>query len=172
MTPTSPASARPPRDDARDGVMPPPGTRQLELLAPDAEEFLALFVAQFEGREIAVERTGPRRVRMPAADAMEFAYTYIWGAASFPFEAREQYGVLPYDDYRDRVVAWLSADGPTPIVVPIPRAESEYLQDGYRRGLADKLRFLDEHGAPCELPASNALWVYEKPGAASARSTR
>lgn len=148
----------------RDGVMPPPGVRELELLAPDAEEFLGLFVRQFEGRPIAVERTGPHRVRMSTADAMEFAYTYLWGAASFPFEVREQYGVLPYDAYRDHVVAWLSADGPAPTVVPIPRAAAEYVQDGYRRGLAGKLRFLDEQGAECDLPASNALWVYQKPG--------
>jgi SAM-dependent methyltransferase len=146
----------------RDGVMPAPGVRQLDLLAPDAEEFLALFTRQFEGRPIVVERTGPHRVRLSTADAMEFAYTYIWGAASFPFEVREQYGVLTYEAYRDHVVQWLSADGPAPIVVPIPSAEAEYVQGGYRRGLADKLRFLDEHGEPCDLPASNALWVYEK----------
>ena len=147
----------------RDGVMPPPGVRILELLAPDAEEFLALFEQQFEGRPIRSEWVGPRRVRLPAADAMEFAYTYIWGAASFPFEVREQYGVLPYDEYRDRVVEWLSADGPPPIVVPIPPDEAQYVQDGYRQGLAGRLRFLDEHGRPCDLPATNALWVFEKP---------
>src|SRR5215208_3997622 len=148
----------------RDGVMPPRGTRILELLDPDAEEFFALFVRQFEGRPTPAEWVGPRRVRLSAADAMEFAYTYVWGAASFPFEVREQYGVLPYDEYRDRVVAWLSADGPAPSVVAIPRADAEYVQEGYRRGLADRLRFLDEHGRPCDLPPTNALWVFEKPG--------
>jgi hypothetical protein len=101
---------------------------------------------------------------MSTADAMEFAYTYIWGAASFPFEVREQYGVLPYDAYRDAMVGWLSAAGPAPHVLPIARGEAEYVQDGYRRGLAGKLRFLDERGQPCDLPPSNALWVLEKPG--------
>ena len=38
---------------------------------------------------------------------MEFIYTYVWDPESFPYEVREQYGVLPYEEYRDRILEWL-----------------------------------------------------------------
>ena len=60
---------------------------------PDARGFFDLFVEQFEGRKISFEPIGDR-VRLSSADAMEFLYTYTWGPQSFPYEVREQYGVL------------------------------------------------------------------------------
>ena len=95
---------------------------------------------------------------------MEFLYKYTWGPASFPYEIREQYGVLPYDEYRDRVVGWLGAADPAhpPRAVALPARERSYLQDGYRTGLAGKVALEDEAGRPCDLPDSNCLLVFEK----------
>jgi len=148
----------------RDGVLPPPGARSLRFLVPEAREFFHLFAAQFEGRKVAFEPAGADRVRVPAADAAEFLFKYTWGAASFPYEIREQYCLLPYEEYRDSVLEWLAAADPghPPRAVPIPAAERSYLQDGYRTGLAGKVAIEDDRGRPCELPDANALWVYEK----------
>jgi SAM-dependent methyltransferase len=150
----------------RDGVMPPPGTRILELVAPDAREFFDLFVKQFEGRAVHFEALGPTRVKLSSADAMEFLYTYTWGPASFPYEVREQYGVLPYDEYRDRIVSWLTEKGEPPRWIALPPHERSYLQPGYERNLAGKVRLFDESGAPVRLPDSNCLLVFEKPAPA------
>lgn len=144
----------------RDGVMPPRGQeRLLRLLAPDAREMLDLYVAQFEGRPIRYAEEPDGRIRMSAEDAMAFMYTYNWGPASFPYEVREQYGVLPYDEYRDAILGWLGSDAR---VVPLPPAERSYLQPGYVEGLRGKIDLFDATGTPCRLPDSNALWVFEK----------
>jgi SAM-dependent methyltransferase len=90
----------------RDGVQPPPGRRRLRLIAPDARATFDLYAAQFEGRRIHVTELGSDRVELSAADAMEFLYTYTWGPASFPYEVRELYGILRYDDYVTQLVAW------------------------------------------------------------------
>ena len=90
----------------RDGVMPPPGTRRIRMLAPDVRTTLELYCAQFAGRAITYRELAPDRVEMSAADAMEFLYTYTWGAASFPYEVRELYGILPYDEYVAKLVDW------------------------------------------------------------------
>src|SRR5439155_9544984 len=86
----------------RDGVMPPPGVRRVQLIAHDAQSAFDLYVAQFEGRSIEVAELsappGIRRVELSTADAMAFLYTYTWGPASFPYEVRELYGILTYDD--------------------------------------------------------------------------
>jgi SAM-dependent methyltransferase len=148
----------------RDGVMPEPAVREIEFLASDAAEFFALFAAQFEGRAVRFERAGERRIRLDSADAMEFLYTYIWGPESFPYEVREQYGVLRYAEYRDAVLTWLGADGgPAPVAIPLPPEQASYVQGGYRRGLAGRVRLTDADGRDVDLPPSNALWVFEKP---------
>jgi hypothetical protein len=75
----------------RDGVMPPPGTRRIRMLAPDARTTLDARRA-VQGRPIRlVDRA--RSVQLASADAMEF-HTYTWGPASFPHEVRELYGIL------------------------------------------------------------------------------
>lgn len=142
----------------RDGVMPPEGIRIIELLDPDGREFFDLFVEQFEGRTITFEEAGDGRVKLSAPDAMEFLYTYTWGPSSFPYEVREQYGVLAYDEYRDRMLSWLDRAR----AVELPESVRSYLQPGYRDGLAPRVRLLDENGNPTELPDSNALWVLER----------
>lgn len=149
----------------RDGIRPPDDTRILELIAPDARELLDLFCEQFEGRPITYEALPDGRVKMSAADAMEFLYTYTWGPASFPYEIREQYGILTYREYEERLLAWLSQDpAHPPRIVELPEAQKSYLQDGYRTGLAPRVALFDGDGNRVELPDSNALLVVEKGG--------
>jgi SAM-dependent methyltransferase len=144
----------------RDGVMPPPGRRRIKLIAPDARPTLDLYVEQFEGRKITFTELARDRVEMSTPDAMEFLYTYTWGPASFPYEVRELYGILPYDDYVSALVDWVGRDHAT--VVDIPVHLRSYLQPGYRDNLAGKIELTDEHDRPVELPDSNCLIVIEK----------
>jgi SAM-dependent methyltransferase len=145
----------------RDGVMPPPATRRIRFVAADARPTFELYVAQFEGRRIVYEQLGSDRVELSAADAMEFLYTYTWGPASFPYEVRELYGILPYDAYVAKLVEWVG--GPDVAnVVDLPPAARSYLQPGYRDGLAGKIELTDEHDRPVELPDSNCLIVIER----------
>ncbi|MFN0246344.1 MAG: methyltransferase [Kofleriaceae bacterium] len=141
----------------RDGVMPPAGIRRIEMIAPDVRPTLELFCAQFEGRRITYTDLSPTRVEMSAPDAMEFLYTYTWGPASFPYEVRELYGILPYDEYVRSLLAWC---GPTARVIENPLRS--YLQPGYRDSLAGKVRLTDEHDEAVELPDSNCLIVIER----------
>lgn len=143
----------------RDGVMPPPGTRRIRMLAPDVAPTLALFAQQFEGRPIRYTELGPDRVEMTAADAMEFLYTYTWGPASFPYEVRELYGVLPYEEYAAQLVAWCGGPGAARLVENPLRS---YLQDGYRAALEGKIELTDERDRPAPLPDSNCLLVVER----------
>jgi SAM-dependent methyltransferase len=145
----------------RDGVMPPPGRRRIRLIAPDARTTLELYVAQFEGRRIAVRELAGDRVELSSADAMEFLYTYTWGPASFPYEVRELYGVLGYDDYVAHLVGWCGGAAAAR-VVELPPGLRSYLQPGYRDNLAGKVELTDEHDRPVELPDSNCLIVIEK----------
>ncbi len=143
----------------RDGVMPPPGTRRIRMLAPDVRTTLALYAAQFEGRKIAVTELGPTHVEMSAADAMEFLYTYTWGPASFPYEVRELYGILPYDEYVAQLVAWCGGEAACAVIAnPL----GSYLQSGYRDNLAGKIELTDEQDRPVPLPDSNCLIVLER----------
>jgi hypothetical protein len=140
--------------------MPPRGERwELRLIAPDAREALHLFATQFAGRKIEVENRGGDWVRMKAEDATEWMLKYNWGAASFPYEIREQYCVLPYEEYRERILEWLAPDVRA---VELPAGERSYLQQGYVDGLREKVEVFDATGAKRRLPDSNALWVFEK----------
>lgn len=143
----------------RDGVMPPPGVRRIRMIAPDVKPTLELYVAQFEGRPIRYTELAPDRVEMTSADAMEFLYTYTWGPASFPYEVRELYGVLPYDDYARALVEWCGGESAARVVDNPLRS---YLQPGYRDHLRDKIELTDEHDRPVELFDSNCVIVIEK----------
>lgn len=143
----------------RDGVMPPEGVRILRFLEPNAREFFELFAEQFEGRAIRYDVLDSDTVKLSTADAMEFLYTYTWGPESFPYEVREQYGILPYEAYLDRVRAWL---GPSARAVPLPAETASYLQPGYETGLSGRVELLDEARRPTRLPDSNCLIVVEK----------
>ncbi len=143
----------------RDGVMPPPGIRRIRMLAPDVRSTLDLYVAQFEGRAITFSELAPDLVEMSASDAMEFLYTYTWGAASFPYEVRELYGILRYAEYVGKLVEWCGGEA---VVKVIDTPYASYLQPGYRDNLAGKIALTDEHDRPVELPDSNCLIVIER----------
>lgn len=149
----------------RDGVMPPPGIRRLQLTAHDAQSAFDLYVAQFEGRRIGASELpappGLRRVELSTADAMEFLYTYTWGPASFPYEVRELYGILTYDDYVAHLIAWCGGDSAARAIALPPELRS-YLQPGYRDHLKGKIELTDERDRPVELPDSNCLIAIEK----------
>jgi SAM-dependent methyltransferase len=145
----------------RDGVMPPAGTRRIRFLAPDARPTFDLYVAQFEGRAIRFRELAPDRVELSAPDAMEFLYTYNWGPASFPYEVRELYGILPYADYVAALVDWVGGRGAAN-VIEIPAPLRSYLQPGYHDHLANKIELTDDHDHPVELPDSNCLIVIER----------
>ena len=98
---------------------------------------------------------------MATPDAMEFLYTYTWGPASFPYEVRELYGILPYDDYVAALVDWVGGRDVAK-VVEIPAHLRSYLQPGYRDNLAGKIELTDEHDRPAPLPDSNCLLVVER----------
>ena len=143
----------------RDGVMPPPGTRRIRFIAPDARPTFDLYVAQFEGRRIAFTELARDRVELSTADAMEFLYTYTWGPASFPYEVRELYGIMTYADYVAALLAWC---GTAARAVELPAELRSYLQPGYQTGLAGKIELTDEHDHAAALPDSNCLIVIEK----------
>jgi SAM-dependent methyltransferase len=145
----------------RDGVMPPPGVRRMRFVAADARPTFDLYVAQFEGRKLDYRELSAERVELSSADAMEFLYTYTWGPASFPYEVRELYGVMTYDQYVASLVEWVG--GPSAArVVEIPAHLRSYLQPGYREHLASKIELTDDHDRPVELPDSNCLIVVER----------
>ncbi|HEY4177003.1 MAG TPA: methyltransferase [Kofleriaceae bacterium] len=141
----------------RDGVMPAPGTRRIKMLSPDVKATLELYCAQFAGRAVTYTELAPDRVEMTTPDAMEFLYTYTWGPASFPYEVRELYGIMTYDDYVAALLRWC---GPAARVVP--NELGSYLQPGYRENLRTKIELTDERDQPVELPDSNCLIVIEK----------
>lgn len=145
----------------RDGVMPPPGRRRIRFVAPEARPTFDLYVAQFEGRAIEFRELAADRVELSTADAMEFLYTYTWGPASFPYEVRELYGVLPYEAYVTSLVDWVGGASVAQ-VVDIPAHLRSYLQPGYRDHLANKIELTDDHDRPVELPDSNCLIVIER----------
>lgn len=146
----------------RDGVMPQDEPRIIEFLDPNGPDFFRRFQQEFEGRKIRGDWLHDNRLALSAPDAMEFLYCYTWGPASFPYEVREQYGVLPYLEYRESILAWLKSGGRKAHAVELPDEMASYLQPGYRDGLEDKVRLLDHEGQQVELPDSNCLMVFEK----------
>ena len=145
----------------RDGIAPAPGRRRIAFLVDDARELFELYIAQFEGRPIGVTRLADGRVELDTADAMEFLYTYTWGPASFPYEVREQYGVMQYQQYTTAIFDWLGGASHARLV-DIPAAHRSYLQSGYLQGLAGKVALFDGADRPTALPDSNCLIVIEK----------
>jgi hypothetical protein len=129
------------------------------MLAPDVKATLELYCTQFAGRRVTYTELGLDRVEMTTPDAMEFLYTYTWGPASFPYEVRELYGIMTYDDYIAALLRWC---GPSARVVP--NELGSYLQPGYRENLRTKIELTDERDHRVELPDSNCLIVIEKTG--------
>ena len=143
----------------RDGIMPEHEPQLLTFLTDDAREFFDAFCREFKGRNIEYHWDGVDTVRIDSADAMEFMYTYTWGPESFPYEVREQYGIMTYPDYCRSVLDWL---GPRARLIEIPADEALVLQPGYVTALQEKVRLRDASGKPAPFPPSNAILVIEK----------
>ncbi len=142
----------------RDGVLPAPGECVLEFLQPEARTFFELYAQQFAARAVRFDALDDTRVRVSTWDAAEFLLKYTWGAASFPYEIREQYCVLEYNAYLEVMLECL----PDAVAVPLPGSLRSYFQDGYRFGLEGRVRLCDESGQTLPYPDSNAVWVLEK----------
>ena len=143
----------------RDGIMPPHEKRQLRFCCDDAKDFFEAFCREFKGRNIAFENISPDTVSLDSADAMEFMYTYTWGPESFPYEVREQYGIMTYQDYCEHLREWL---GERAQILTVPPEEAQYLQPGYVQALQHRLNLMDAQGRPVDFPPSNAIIVIEK----------
>ena len=143
----------------RDGIMPDHKPQYLSFIAEDARPFFDAFCREFKGRKIDYQTVDDNTVLLDSADAMEFMYTYTWGPESFPYEVREQYGVMTYSDYCQSILSWL---GDKARIVELPDSEALVLQPGYVTALKDKVRLMDVTGNPAPFPPSNAIIVIEK----------
>lgn len=142
----------------RDGIMTEPedAWRRIRFLEADGMEWLIRYASDFKGRVISYEQLAEAEVRMPVNDAMEFLYTYTWGAEAYVHEVQEQFGYFTPTQYAECIRRTL---GPEAII----RVEQHYLQEGYAEALADRIEFMDEDGKPVKLPDSTCLYVIEKP---------
>ncbi|KAF6582577.1 class I SAM-dependent methyltransferase [Paenibacillus sp. EKM211P] len=142
----------------RDGIMTEPveQRRRIRFLEPDGMEWLMRYAQDFAGRPIEIERIGEHEAVLPVNDAMEFLYTYTWGAEAYVHEVQEQFGYFTPSQYEECIRNTL---GPQAII----RLSRYYLQEGYAEALSSRVEFMDEQGQPVPLPDSTCLIVIEKP---------
>ncbi|AYB45913.1 class I SAM-dependent methyltransferase [Paenibacillus lautus] len=143
----------------RDGIMTEPEDtwRRIRFLEADGMEWLNRYASDFKGRVISYEQLAEQEVRMPVNDAMEFLYTYTWGAEAYVHEVQEQFGYFTPAQYAECIRRTL---GPEALI----RVQQHYLQEGYAEALAERIEFMDEDGKAVTLPDSTCLYVIEKPG--------
>lgn len=142
----------------RDGIMTEPAEqrRRIRFLEPDGMEWLLRYAEDFAGRHIEVERVSEHEAILPVNDAMEFLYTYTWGAEAYVHEVQEQFGYFTPSQYEECIRRTLGSQA-------IIRESRHYLQEGYAEALAGRIEFTDEQGQPVPLPDSTCLIVIEKP---------
>lgn len=142
----------------RDGIMTEPEDtwRRIRFLEDDGMEWLSRYASDFKGRAISYEQLADAEVRMPVNDAMEFLYTYTWGAEAYVHEVQEQFGYFTPTQFAECIRRTL---GPEALI----RVQQHYLQEGYAEALAERIEFMDEDGKAVTLPDSTCLYVIEKP---------
>ncbi|MEJ9220102.1 class I SAM-dependent methyltransferase [Paenibacillus glucanolyticus] len=142
----------------RDGIMTEPvdTMRRIRFREADGLEWLLRYASDFKGRAIVYEQLAQDEVRLPVNDAMEFLYTYTWGAEAYVHEVQEQFGYFTPSQYEECIRTTLGEEA-------IIRVQQHYLQEGYAEALADRIVFMDEEGQPVKLPDSTCLYVIEKP---------
>lgn len=142
----------------RDGIMTEPvdTMRRIRFREADGLEWLLRYASDFKGRAIVYEQLAQDEVRLPVNDAMEFLYTYTWGAEAYVHEVQEQFGYFTPSQYEECIRKTLGEEA-------IIRVQQHYLQEGYAEALADRIVFMDEEGQPVKLPDSTCLYVIEKP---------
>ncbi|GAA0842671.1 class I SAM-dependent methyltransferase [Bifidobacterium pullorum subsp. gallinarum] len=142
----------------RDGIMTEPvdTMRRIRFREADGLEWLLRYASDFKGRAIVYEQLAQDEVRLPVNDAMEFLYTYTWGAEAYVHEVQEQFGYFTPSQYEECIRKTLGEEA-------IIRVQQHYLQEGYAEALADRIVFMDEEGQLVKLPDSTCLYVIEKP---------
>ncbi|MGG3283094.1 class I SAM-dependent methyltransferase [Paenibacillus solani] len=142
----------------RDGIMTEPRDiwRRIRFLESDGPEWLKRYAADFKGRVITYDQVDELEVRMPVNDAMEFLYTYTWGAEAYVHEVQEQFGYFTPTEYVECIRRTLGTEA-------IIRVQQHFLQEGYTEALAERIEFMDDEGRPVPLPDSTCLYVIEKP---------
>jgi SAM-dependent methyltransferase len=142
----------------RDGIMTEPveQRRRIRFLEPDGMEWLMRYAQDFAGRHIEIERVGEHEAVLPVNDAMEFLYTYTWGAEAYVHEVQEQFGYFTPSQYEECIRNTLGSQA-------IIRVSRHYLQEGYAEALSSRVEFMDEQGQRVPLPDSTCLIVIEKP---------
>lgn len=142
----------------RDGIMTEPTEqrRRIRFLEPDGMEWLMRYAEDFTGRRIEMERVSESEAVLPVNDAMEFLYTYTWGAEAYVDEVQKQFGYFTPKQYEECIRNSLGSQ-------VIIRVNRHYLQKGYTEALSGRVELTDERGEPVPLPNSTCLIVIEKP---------
>jgi hypothetical protein len=117
----------------------------------------------YEPRTIPFEVEGDR-VRLDQADLYEFLTTFTWGPDSFPYEIREQRGVLPRAEYVARIIEACNGiePGASAREVEVPADLESYLQPGYPEHVDPYVSIFDASGNKVRMPDVNGVWVIEK----------
>lgn len=146
----------------RDGLAPADEPR-IVALTPDWLEGLRLFARSFEARPVRFEELPDGRVRLGQRDLYEFLTTFTWGAASFPYEIREQRGVLPRDAWVALLLRAAEAAGVHAREVPVPADLASYLQPGYAEHVDPHVTIFDGDGTTtCRMPDVQGVIVAER----------
>lgn len=142
----------------RDGIMTEPmkQRRRIRFLEADGLRWLERYAKDFAGREIEYAVLSDDEVELPVNDAMEFLYTYTWGAEAYVHEVQEQFGYLTPSGYREFIHETLGKEA-------VILVAEHYLQEGYTEALQERIILTDEKGSAVPLPDSTCLWVIEKP---------
>ncbi|MBF0522501.1 MAG: hypothetical protein HQL24_05525 [Candidatus Omnitrophica bacterium] len=154
----------------RDGLIPEDGEKEqiMMLYGKDNKKFFDKYIDNFEGRPITYqiisedEAKEIYKIKILRKDAMEFLYTLTWGWESFPYEVREQYGVLTRQGYIKLFHDLADEAGLKIKEIELPVEDQSYLQPGYVEHLNGKAELFDLDGKPADLPPSNMMIVIEK----------
>ncbi|MBY0012334.1 class I SAM-dependent methyltransferase [Paenibacillus typhae] len=145
----------------RDGIMTEPVTQQrrIRFLEENGLEWLKRYAEDFAGREIQYRVTGEQEVQLPVNDAMEFLYTYTWGAEAYVHEVQEQFGYFTPSQYEAFIREHLGGQAQIEVF-------RHYLQEGYTEALRGRVAVMDEEGTEVPLPDSTCFIVIRKGQAA------
>ncbi|KUP25650.1 class I SAM-dependent methyltransferase [Paenibacillus sp. DMB5] len=141
----------------RDGIMTEPVTQQrrIRFLEENGLEWLKRYAEDFAGREIKFQVTGEQEVQMPVNDAMEFLYTYTWGAEAYVHEVQEQFGYFTPSQFEAFIREHLGGQAQIEVF-------RHYLQEGYTEALRGRVAVMDEDGTEVPLPDSTCFIVIRK----------
>ncbi|HEY2491621.1 MAG TPA: class I SAM-dependent methyltransferase [Paenibacillus sp.] len=142
----------------RDGIMTEPinQKRRIIFYESDGVDWLRRYAKDFAGREIKFKVLSGNEVIMLVNDAMEFLYTYTWGAEAYVHEVQEQFGYFTPSQFHAFIIETLGEEAR--ILV-----SQHILQAGYTEELSKRIKIMDEQGNEVDLPDSTCLLVIAKP---------